>query len=82
LHHYEFDVSNHPKLKSLSLIADLWQGSVETRKSTFYPLIDRLIRLIYTLLVSTTTTKQAFSVMNIGKTRLRKWMEDDFLQII
>jgi hypothetical protein len=51
LHHYEFDVPNHPKLKSLSLIADLCQGSVETRKSTIYPLIDRLIRFILTFLV-------------------------------
>jgi len=82
LHHYEFDVPNHPKLKSLSLIVDLCQGSVETRKSTIYPLIDRLIQLILTFLVSTTTTNQAFSAMNIGKTRLCKWMEDDFLQII
>ena len=52
---------------------------VETEKSTIYPLIDRLICLILTLLVSTATTKRAFSAMKIVKTRLRNWMDDDFL---
>ena len=79
MQHYEFDVPNHPKLKSMSSIADLCQGLVETGKSTIYPLVDRLIRLILTLHVSTTTTEQAFSAMKIVKTRLRNWMEDDFL---
>jgi len=42
-------------------------------------LIDRLIRLILTLPVSTTTTKRSFSAMKIIKTRLRNKMEDEFL---
>jgi hypothetical protein len=79
LQHYEFDVPNHPKLKNMSSIADLCQGLVETEKSTIYPLIDKLIRLISTLPVSTAITKRAFSVMKIVKTRLRNRMEDDFL---
>ena len=45
LQHYELDVPNHPKLKSMSLIADLCQGLVETEKSIIYPLVDRLIQL-------------------------------------
>ena len=73
------DVPNHPKLKNMSSIADLCQGVVETEKSTIYPLIDRLIRLILTLLVLTTTTERAFSVMKIVKTRFHNRMEDDFL---
>jgi len=44
----------------MSSIADLCQGLVETEKSTIYPLIDMLIRLNLTLLVSTTTTERAF----------------------
>jgi hypothetical protein len=40
----------------------------------------RLIRLVLTLLVSTTTTKCAFSVMKIVKTMLRNKMEDNFLR--
>jgi glycine cleavage system regulatory protein len=79
LQHYELDVPNHPKLKNMSLIADLCQGLVETGKSTIYPLIDRLIRLILTLPVSTATIERAFSAMKIVKTRLRNRMEDDFL---
>jgi hypothetical protein len=79
LQHYELDVPNHPKLKSMSSIADLCQGLVETGKSTIYPLVDMLIRLILTLPISTATTKQVFSAMKIVKTRLRNRMEDDFL---
>jgi len=79
LQHYELDVPNHPKLKSMSSITDLCQGLVETEKSTIYPLVDRLIRLILTLPVSTTTTERVFSAMKIVKTRLHNRMEDDFL---
>ena len=42
--------------------------------------IDRLIRLVLTLPVSTTTTERAFSAMKLLKTRLRNKMEDDFLR--
>ena len=57
LQHYELDVHNHPKLKNMSSITDLCQGLVETEKSTIYPLVDKLIRLILTFLVSTATTE-------------------------
>jgi len=42
-------------------------------------LIDRLIRLILTLPVSTATTERSFSTMKIIKTRLQNKMEDEFL---
>jgi len=57
LQYYELDVLNHPKLNNISLIADFCQGLVETEKSTSYPLLDRLIRLILTLPVLTATTE-------------------------
>jgi len=63
----------------MSSIADLCQGLVETEKSILYPLVDKLIRFILTLPVSTTTIKRAFSAMKIVKTRLRNRMKDDFL---
>jgi hypothetical protein len=66
------------RVKKLSLIVDLCQGLVETRKSTIYPLIDRLIRLILTLLVSMITTERAFLVIKIVKTRFHIQMDDDF----
>jgi len=52
---------------------------VETGKSKTYYLIDRLIRLVLTLPVSTATTERAFSAIKIVKTRLRNKMEDEFL---
>jgi len=42
-------------------------------------LIDRLIRLVLTLPVSTATTEQAFSAMKHVKTVLRNKMEKEFL---
>ena len=51
----------------------------KTGKSLSYPLIDRLIRLVLTLPVSTATTERAFSAMKLVKTKLRNRMEDDFL---
>ena len=70
---------NHLKLQRLSSIAELCRGLTETRKSDTYYLIDRLIRLVLTLPVSTATTERAFSAMKIVKTRRRNKMEDGFL---
>jgi hypothetical protein len=63
----------------LSSIVELCRGLTETGKSDTYYLIDRLIRLVLTLPVSTATTERAFSAMKIVKIRLRNKMEDEFL---
>ena len=42
-------------------------------------MIDRLIRLVLILPVSTSTTNRAFSAMKLLKTRFRNRMEDEFL---
>jgi hypothetical protein len=44
------------------------------------PLFCRLIRLVLTLPVSTTTTERAFSAMKLIKTRLGNKMEDECLR--
>ncbi|XP_058758551.1 uncharacterized protein LOC131631797 [Vicia villosa] len=44
-----------------------------------YFLIDRLLRLIMTLPISTATTERSFSAMKIIKTKLRNKMDDGFL---
>ena len=79
LQHYELDVLQHPKFQSLCTISDLCQWMAKSRKSLVYPLIDRVIRLILTLPVSTATTERAFSAMSIVKSELRNKMEDEFL---
>ncbi|GAV85285.1 Dimer_Tnp_hAT domain-containing protein [Cephalotus follicularis] len=79
LQHYQFDVINHPDMQNLCTIAGLCRKLVETGKSEIYYLIDRLLRLVLTLPVSTATTERAFSAMKIIKTRLRSKIEDDFL---
>ncbi|KAI8536866.1 hypothetical protein RHMOL_Rhmol10G0289600 [Rhododendron molle] len=63
----------------MSTISELCRGLVETKKSLNYYLIERLIRLVATLPVTTVTAERAFSAMKIVKTDLRNKMEDDFL---
>ncbi|GJX85671.1 zinc finger MYM-type protein 1-like protein, partial [Tanacetum coccineum] len=75
LQHFELD--SDPELKNVSSLSALCRGFQETEKSGMYPLIDRLIRLILTLHVS---TERAFSKMKLVKTRLRTTMSDDFLK--
>ena len=53
---------------------------MRTRNSEHYKLVYRIVRLVLTLSVSTTTTtKRAFSTMKVVKTNLRNKMENDFL---
>jgi hypothetical protein len=66
------------KKKKLSSIAELCRGLIETGKSERY-LIDRLIRLILTIPVSTATTERGFSAMKVIKTRLRNKIDYEFL---
>ncbi|XP_020982421.1 uncharacterized protein LOC107458849 [Arachis duranensis] len=77
--HYELDVPNHVELTNLCTISKLCQELTKTGKSLTYPLIDRLIRLVLTLPVSTATIDRSFLAMNIVKNRLRNKMEDEFL---
>jgi hypothetical protein len=79
LKHFQVTMLNHPKLQRLSAIVELCRELAETGKSDAYYLIDRLIRLILTILVFTTTTKRAFSAMKIVKIRLHNKMENEFL---
>jgi hypothetical protein len=63
----------------MTTISQICQGLALTGKSHAYILIDRLIRLVLTLPVSTTTTERAFSAMKIIKTSLRNKMGNEFL---
>ncbi|XP_021730794.1 uncharacterized protein LOC110697724 [Chenopodium quinoa] len=74
-----FNVENICLLAEKYYPEDFSESLLETRKSVAYPLVDRLIQLILTLPVSTTTTERAFSAMKIVKTCLRNKIEDDFL---
>ncbi|XP_040987677.1 uncharacterized protein LOC121235395 [Juglans microcarpa x Juglans regia] len=77
--HYELDVLMHLDFQDMSTLSELCRGLVISEKSKIYYLIDRLIRLVLTLLVSTPTTKRAFSAIKLIKTRLRTRIKDEFL---
>ncbi|XP_016200311.1 uncharacterized protein LOC107641330 [Arachis ipaensis] len=77
LQYYQHDIPNH--LKGIGTLSELCNKLQETGKSRTYHMVDRLIRLVLTLSVSTATTERAFSAMKIVKTRLRSKMADEFL---
>lgn len=79
LEHYEYAVVRHADFQNIASLSELCQALVETRKSEHFFLVDRLIRLVLTLPVSTATTERAFSAMNLVKTPLRNKMDNDFL---
>jgi hypothetical protein len=79
LDHYKLDVSKHSYFQNMSTLSELCRGLAISGKSKIYNLIDRLIHLVLTLPVSTATTERAFSAMKLVKTRLRSWMEDEFI---
>ena len=72
LEHYQIDVIHHKSFQNISTISELCRGLIETNKSRHYHLIDRLIRIFLTLLVSTVTIERAFSAMKHVKIVLRK----------
>ncbi|XP_071699107.1 uncharacterized protein [Rutidosis leptorrhynchoides] len=76
---FNIEMSKNPKLSGASTLVELCRVLVETKKCENYSLLDRSIRLILTLYVSTATTERAFSGMKICKTRLRNKMSDEFL---
>ncbi|KAL5746738.1 hypothetical protein ACOSQ2_024035 [Xanthoceras sorbifolium] len=79
LSHYMFDVLCSPTFRNFASLSELCQGLAETRRSEHYTLVDKLIRLVLTLPVSTATTERAFSAIKLLKTPLCNKMEDDFL---
>ena len=79
LHHFHLDVVSHPDLNKLSTMSELCEALKKTGRADNHFLVDRLIRLILTLPVSTATTERSFSAMKLIKTRLRNKMEDEFL---
>ncbi|XP_076949853.1 uncharacterized protein LOC143622648 [Bidens hawaiensis] len=76
---FNVEMTNNTKLRGVSCISDLCKYLVDTQKCETYYLVDRLIRLILTLPVSTATTERGFSAMKIFKNRLRNKMSDEYL---
>ncbi|KAJ1275853.1 hypothetical protein BS78_05G167500 [Paspalum vaginatum] len=79
LKHFIVDASSSEDMKNIATITELCQSLVKTGRHRIFNLVDRLIRLLVTLPVSTATAERAFSSLKIIKTRLRNKMEDDYL---
>ena len=70
----------HAKFQSLSTLSELCVQLVDTGKAEHYNLIYRLICLVLTLHVSTSTIERVFSAMKLLKTELRNKMGDEYLR--
>ncbi|KAK2634505.1 hypothetical protein Ddye_029297 [Dipteronia dyeriana] len=79
LEHYELDVPNDSQFQNISSLSELCLKLYETKRSEHFHFIDRLIRFVLTLPVSTATNKRAFSAMKLIKTALRNKMDDELL---
>jgi hypothetical protein len=60
LEHFQLDVPNHADFQNMSTLSELCRGLTVSGKSKIYPLIDRLIRLVLTLLVFTYDYRVSF----------------------
>ncbi|KDO72487.1 hypothetical protein CISIN_1g038425mg, partial [Citrus sinensis] len=67
------------EFQNITSLSELCRKLVETRKLQIYFLLDRLIRLVLTLPVSTATIERAFSAMKLIKTTHRNKLENEFL---
>ncbi|XP_076939639.1 uncharacterized protein LOC143608506 [Bidens hawaiensis] len=76
---FNIEMIKNPNLSDISTLADLCQSLVKTQKRETYYLLDRVVRLILTLQVSTATTERGFSGMKMVKNRLCNRMSDEFL---
>ncbi|XP_021971676.2 zinc finger MYM-type protein 1-like [Helianthus annuus] len=76
---FNVELSKNIRLSSVSTLSDLCKTLVKTNKREEYALVDRVVRLILTLPVSTATTERGFSAMKIFKNRLRNKMADEYL---
>jgi hypothetical protein len=71
--------SKDKELKNISNLINLCRCLVETKRHNIYNLIERLLRLLITLPISTASAERALFSMKIIKTRLRNKMEDEYL---
>ena len=67
LYHIEHNVVQDLEFKKLKSLFELCQWLVRTRNSEHYKLVYRMVRLVLTLPISTTTIERAYSAMNVVK---------------
>ena len=79
LYHFEHNVVQDLEFKKLKSLSKLSQWLVRIGNSEHYKLVYRMVRFVFTLPVSISTTERAFSAMKDVKTNLRNKIENDFL---
>jgi hypothetical protein len=60
LPHFQLDMCNIPKLSTVSSLDDTIKELFKLGTSSMYPMVDRLLRLVVTLPVSTATVERVF----------------------
>ena len=76
---YEYDVLHNSKFQNMTSLSELCRRLVETGNVSIYFLIDKLVRLVLTLPVSTAMTEWAFFAMKLVKKHFRIRWKMNFL---
>ena len=79
LYHIEHNVVQDLEFKTLKSLSELSQWLVRTGNLEHYKVVYRMVILVLTLPISTTTIERAYLAMNVVKIDLWNKMENDFL---
>ncbi|KAL5765245.1 hypothetical protein ACOSQ2_017839 [Xanthoceras sorbifolium] len=79
LRHYKLDVLCQPQFQNITYLSELCHSLVQSKRLQHYFLINRLLRLVLTLPISTATTERAFSAIKLIMTSIHNKMEQEFL---
>jgi hypothetical protein len=71
---------NIPELSAVSSLVDMIKELFKLGTCSMYPMVDRLLRLVVTLPVSTATVERVFSGVKLCKTRTHNKMGNDYLR--
>jgi hypothetical protein len=76
---YIHEMRTNKRFKKIKNLGDLSVTLVKTERSTMYPYVYKLLKLVLVLPVATASVEKVFSAMNYVKNKLRNRMKDQLL---
>jgi hypothetical protein len=76
---YICEMRTNKRFEKIKNLGDLSVTLVKTERSTMYPYVYKLLKLVLVLPVATASVEKVFSAMNYVKNKLINRMEDQLL---
>jgi hypothetical protein len=76
---YIREMRTNKRFEKIKNLGDLSVTLVKTERSTMYPYVYKLLKLVLVLPVATASVEKVFSAMNYVKNKLRNRMKDQLL---